>query len=494
LKIETKIQEDRIAKMTVELEPETLERFKHQAARKISEENRIPGFRPGKAPFGIVRRMFGDDLLSKKAIDILLDEVYPKALDEAELIPSGPGSLEEIISTDPPTFSFLVPLLPEVILCDYHKIHKDYQLDGVTDEDIDRIIKNLQTNFSTAEPVDRAIKTGDLVSLKLKGTILKPDEGQNAEFIKDSPHQVIVGGGSDIDSDNWPFDGFSKKLIRLKAGEEKIFTYTYPKDFSSEKIAGKKVEFNVTIQSIKILNLPEVNDAFAQTLGDYANVEALRSSIQTRLKENQKQEYDKKYFMEILGVMVQQSTIRYPANVLKDEMNELMEQLESDLAEQKMDLETYLKVKNIDHEKYLEDEIKPAAKKRLERALVLNEFGLAEKISITKEEIEKSTLTTMEELKQDPDFMKIQQGSKLKNIETTVTMNTANRILNQRLMAHLIEITSANIIQEPPKKKKSLKTIKVTDEAETIQQQDTPKMKKSRSTKKVEEPQNNQTG
>jgi trigger factor len=91
-----------------------LEKYKRQAARKISQEKKFPGFRPGKAPYDIVRRMVGDEEIQQEAVDLMLNVIYPEALKEANLNPSGPGQLEEIVSLDPPTFAFIVPLQPEV--------------------------------------------------------------------------------------------------------------------------------------------------------------------------------------------------------------------------------------------------------------------------------------------------------------------------------------------------------------------------------------------
>ena len=119
MKIETVARDDQQTRLVAELDVETLEKYKHQAARKVSQSTKIPGFRPGKAPYDLVRRMVGDERLTQEAVELLLDEVYPKVLTEANINPSGPGKLEEIVSMDPPTFAFIVPLPPEVQIEDY---------------------------------------------------------------------------------------------------------------------------------------------------------------------------------------------------------------------------------------------------------------------------------------------------------------------------------------------------------------------------------------
>ncbi|MBE0696751.1 MAG: trigger factor family protein, partial [Anaerolineaceae bacterium] len=126
MKIETVARDDQQTRLVAELDVETLEKYKRQAARKVSQTTKIPGFRPGKAPYDLVRRMLGDERLTQEAVELLLDEVYPKVLTEANINPSGPGKLEEIVSMDPPTFAFIVPLPPEVQIEDYKSLRKEY--------------------------------------------------------------------------------------------------------------------------------------------------------------------------------------------------------------------------------------------------------------------------------------------------------------------------------------------------------------------------------
>ena len=114
MKIETTTRDDHQVRIVAEFDPEFMEKFKHQAARKISQNAHIPGFRPGKAPYDVVRRTYGEDAIEKEAIEIMLDEVYPQVLKEAAIEPAGVGNLEEIISQNPPKFAFVVPLMPKV--------------------------------------------------------------------------------------------------------------------------------------------------------------------------------------------------------------------------------------------------------------------------------------------------------------------------------------------------------------------------------------------
>lgn len=338
MKIETISLEDQQVRINVELDPETIEKYKHKAARKIAQSQKIPGFRPGKAPYDIVRRNFGDEYIEKNAVDIMLDEMYPKILDEAKIDPSGPGTLEDVTTTpENPKMTFLVPLKPEVELGDYHSIRMDYDLAPVAEEEVQKMVKNLQVSYSVAEPVERAAQENDLVYFKINATLLNPEEGQDPEIIKDMPYQVIIGD-LNPEAETWPYEGFSKELIGMAADETKVIKYTYPDDSVYDKLRSKQVEFTPTIQSIKSMKLPELNDEFAKTLGEYTSYEDLTTKIRSQLEMNRQKEYDQTYTSQIIDQIVGMSKVKYPPNVLEHEMEHVLEALEHDLSEQKMDL------------------------------------------------------------------------------------------------------------------------------------------------------------
>ncbi len=122
MKIDTVQQDDHQIKLTVEVEPETLEGAKKKAGKKISGKVKVPGFRPGKAPYSVVLRQVGEAAILEEALDILLQDIYPSIIEEAKIEPYGPGSLQNVVTMEPPTFEFMVPLAPEVELGDYRAL------------------------------------------------------------------------------------------------------------------------------------------------------------------------------------------------------------------------------------------------------------------------------------------------------------------------------------------------------------------------------------
>ena len=440
MKIETTPRDDHQVKIVAELEPEVMEKFKRQAARKISQDARIPGFRPGKAPYDVVRRMYGEDVIQKEAIELMLDEVYPQVLKEAAVEPSGPGNLEEVVSENPPIFAFVVPLMPKVTLGEFHTIQKPYELPEVTDRQVDDVIKNLRANYSTATPVERPAEEGNLVSLKIKGTRVEPVEGEDADIIPENTLQMIVGE-NEYEVDDWPFEGFTRELVGLPINETKTVVHSYPEDDVDEKFRGKTVSIEATVLSVKDLVLPEMNDEFAQTLGEYQTLEALRTSIKQNLEETNRRDYENSYFSGLIDEISAISEIHYPPHLLQEEMDQVVHSLEHDLEGRKMDMPTYLKTINKEKEVFLEEEIKPVAKRRLERSLLLDEIARAEGVKLDTNDLQYEVAGVMQSLQSDPEISKL-RGERAQQFAQNLTMETANRMLNRQVMDRLKAIAT----------------------------------------------------
>ena len=202
-------------------------------------------------------------------------------------------------------------------------------------------------------------------------------------------------------------------------------------------------------QTVKSLTLPEMNDEFAQTMGEYDSVEAMRKSIRQTLEDNEKREYDNKYLTDLVDQVRGLSTIKYPPDVLQEEVDRVLHSLEDDLAERKMDLPTYLKTINQEQEAFIDSEVKPVARQRLERSLVLDEISHAENIQLDLDELKKETDSTMKTLSNDPEFKKMARGRKAQDLARGVTMESANRVLNRQVMNRLKAIALGELELKP---------------------------------------------
>jgi len=446
LKYEKKELKDHQVELIVEVDTKQFEEHKIIAARKISKSAKIPGFRPGKAPYDVVLRLYGQELIEERAVEDLINVTYPEVIEKSGIDPYGPGKLEEIISTDPPKYRFIVPLAPVVELGEYQKIKKSYKLPKVTSDEIDHVVEDLRTNYATAQDVDREIQDGDLVTVKITATLKAPDEGQKAEILKDTPHQVIVGDHPD--DEQFPYKGFMQNLIVLKKDETKTFAHKYKKDSPYQNLQGKEANFSIEVTDIKELVKPELNDEFAQMLGT-DTVENIKNSIRDQLETNKRNEYENTYFDELLEAIIKKSTVKYPAEMLEKEVEDVLKNFEQNIANQNLDLDTYLKVNNLEKEKFIKDEIEPAAKKRLEQALILEQVSKQEKIELDQAELQAEYSRSFFQMRSDPSYKQLQKRLTTKGISDALVMQTANKILHNNTLARLKAIANGEI--EKPK-------------------------------------------
>ena len=168
LKIEKIIEENHEAKLVVEVEPEKMDTYKRRAARKISERGKIPGFRPGKAPYHMVVLNYGEQAIMEQAVDAFVDAEYSNILKEAEVEPGDSGTLELIDSLEPPKLTFRVPLAPEVDLGDFRSIRLPYEWSAPAQEEVDKAIEDLRQMYATTENVEREAQEGDYVIVDVK--------------------------------------------------------------------------------------------------------------------------------------------------------------------------------------------------------------------------------------------------------------------------------------------------------------------------------------
>ncbi|MEM5775072.1 MAG: trigger factor [Anaerolineaceae bacterium] len=435
MKIEKQYLDNHQVKVVAEFDSDMLENFKRQAARRIAREQKIPGFRPGKAPFEIIRRNFGDEVIEQQAIELMLDDVYPKVLDEAQINPSGPGALDKVSSKNPPIFEFVVPLMPEVTLGDYKSIRVDYNLEPVQDKDVDEVLQNVRNGYATAVPVERPAKEGDLAAIKIKGTLLNPAEGEDTDIVKEMSRQVALE--ETPEERGWPYADFWKELIGLSKDEQKTIVHQYGEDAVLSRFANKEIEFDVTVENVKEMSYPEMDDAFAASVGDYKTMQELRDAIFENLEHARRDEYTQDYVTKVVDQLVEMSEIKYADNTLDEEVERVLSTLEQDLSNQNLDMQTYLKYRGLEREKFIEDEIKPVAVKRLQRSLVLDEAARKENIEIEEKELEAGVTNTMAQLFNTPGFKKPTSNQDMRKLTSMVSYDTASRILNQKIQDRL---------------------------------------------------------
>lgn len=468
LKLNIEALEDHQVKIIAEFEPSELEKYKFKAAHRIASRTKIPGFRPGKAPYDVVSRIYGEPAIEEDAVELMMEAEYPRVLAEAKIEPAAPGNLVDVDKGDPIKFTFIIPLESTVTLGDYKAIRKEYSPKPVTEKQVDEFILRLQRTYATAEPVERAAAVGDLVYIKADASILKPDKDENPEILKDRPLQLVIGENDPVE-DDYPYLGFGDNLIGLTANEEKKFKYTYPKDSKFEELRGKSVEFNVLLQTVKQLTLPELNDDFAKMFGAYETFSQFKEAVKEQLVARQTDEYDAVYYDELLDEIVKIAIVKYPPQVLEHEMAHIVENVTQDLAHQKMELDVYLKTINKEKDIWMEEEVKPAAAKNISRSLVLRELARTEEIKFANEDLQTELTDMLTQMQESADPKAISKQLKNKNYIEALTMEAATRVMNRKVFERMRDIATGKVEKAVTEDNNSSQSTKTTEAATPVQ-------------------------
>lgn len=442
MNIEKNIRDDHQAELIVEVEAERMEAAKRRAARKLSERGKIPGFRPGKAPYEMVRRHYGDESIIEQAIDLLVDEIYPEALKQAEIEPAAPGALEKVESTDPPKFVFRVPLMPTVDLGDYLSMRVPYEWNPPGQKELEEALENIRRMYATTETVEREIREGDYALISVKGRKEGAPESEEADDLSRDNAAVMIRAADKQLDDEWPFKGFARELIGLKPGETKTITHTYPADEEDETLRNAAVSFEVAIKSVRAVTLPELNDDFAKMVSEkYETLDQLKEAVRKDLETRSRAEYDDQYFSNVLDKMREFAVIKYPPQVLEHESEHVLEDLSQRLADQNMDLETFYKVRGTTQEKFMEEEVRPAAARRLERGLILDEIIRRHHIQIDVDALHEEFNQTINELAYTGavDLERLNKSGKAakERFTNAVASASADRLMTRRALEKL---------------------------------------------------------
>ncbi|MBN2005246.1 MAG: trigger factor [Anaerolineae bacterium] len=364
------------ALLTVEFEETAVQDSMQKAARKISREVLIPGFRQGKAPYAKVARYVGENAVRQEAADLLIQDQYTKIIEQAEIAPYSSGELDDM-QLDPLVIKIRVPLEPTVDLGEYQNIRQEWQDATVGEEEIDGILQQIREEHAILEAAERPAQLGDEVHIDVVGKI----DGE--EVIIDEEDVKVL-----LDPDT-PFlaPGFVEALVGMSVDEEKAFKLTLPEDLENESLRGVEVDFEVAIAEVYARQLPDLDDALASTVGAFETLDALKEDIHTRFMAHKEQNATGAYQNDILKKLVQQATVHYPPVMLEEALDDIVEETNEHLEhDHQMSLEDALRLEGRTMESFRE-QMQPQADERVRRTLVLREFAGRENIEVSDDEL-----------------------------------------------------------------------------------------------------------
>lgn len=380
MKIETQPQENHTVKIVVEVEDERVQPALRAAARRMAKDYRIPGFRPGKAPYEVMVRHVGEGAIYQAALEDLSQAVYKEALEEQKIEPGAPGELEDF-QLKPLVLTYTVPLAPEVDLGDYRALRVPYEGPTVSDEAVQEQMDRLREREAVMEPVERAAQMGDVVTLDAKG-YLNTGENPSDFLMADENTALALEENAD-----WPMPGFAQEIVGLAAGEARKFDLAFPDDYANETLRGQTAHFEVTVKEVKSRTLPEWDDELAKSVGDYEGLEDLRRQVREALQQRAEQGVKSEYADKVVDELTAQAKVTFPPVLLENELDSYLDDLDKRLREQRLTLDDYLKIEGKSKEQ-LREEARPNAEQRLKRSLVLGEILSSEGIHVHAEEVE----------------------------------------------------------------------------------------------------------
>lgn len=366
------------AKFTIEFTAEEFEAARVKAYQENKNQFTIDGFRKGKAPRSIIEKRYGD-VFAEDAINDMLADGYPNALDELdiEVIDQPRMEFGKIEKDAPFTVTVTVAVYPEVEVKDYKGIELEKVDAEVTDEDVNAEIENLRKRNARMVTVDREVKDGDHIILDYKGFVGDEQfEGGTAEG-----YPLVIGSGSFI-------PGFEDQLIGAKKDEEVEVKVTFPEEYHAEELAGKEAVFKCVVHEVKEEELPELDDEFAKDVSEYDTLEELKKETKEDLTKRKSAWAENQMKDKAVEIVCENNDIEIPAVMIDDEISQMIRELDMQLSQQGLSFQQYLQFLGKDMMAFRE-EVKDDAERRVKMRMVIRAIVDAEAIVATEEEIEK---------------------------------------------------------------------------------------------------------
>jgi trigger factor len=404
------------------MDSEDEEPFLNRSYRRLAGRVRIPGFRPGKAPRSVVESHLGRATLVQEALEFMIPESLDQVLREHEIRAFAEPQLE-VLDLEPVSYKAVVPLEPEVDLGEFRSIRVEAPPVEIGQEDVDRVLENLQFESAPWEPVDRPVAFGDLVTLNVQGTIA------GEEAISDEGVDFVP----QLDND-FPLPGFSVYLEGMTEGQDKDFTLAVPDGYPQENYAGKDCYFHVEVVSLKEKKLPELDDEFAKGVRDgFESMEALSEHVRQRLAEEGEATAQRELERNVLEEVKKVASIQASELIYQREIESIREDHERSLRNQRLDLDTYLRFVGQTEQEW-EEQLRPQAEDRLTTFLVMRKVAEQESIEVETAEID----AEIERLTENSAEESVDNLMRILNSEDS-RESLRSSLLNRKVLALLVE-------------------------------------------------------
>ena len=389
--------EKNMAKLTIEVSADDLEKALQSAYMKQKNKIAMPGFSKGKVPRQMIEKMYGAEIFYDDAANELIPKAYADAYDECDLeIVSRPEiNVVQIEKGKPFIFTADVATKPEVTLGEYKGLEVEKVSTRVTQKEIDaKVQEEAEKNAREITVEDRPVQDGDQVILDFEGFV----DGVAFEGGKGENYPLTIGSGSFI-------PGFEDQLIGAEAEKEVEVNVTFPEDYHAEDLKGKAAVFKCTVHEIKAKELPEIDDEFAAEVSEFDTLEEYKSDIKAKLKEQKAAEGKRKQEDAVVEQAIKNAEYEIPQPMIETETIQMADDFARRLQSQGLSMEQYFQFTGLTAEKMME-EFRPQAVKRIETRLVLEAIVKAENIEISDEKLDEELVKMAESYNMEVEKLK----------------------------------------------------------------------------------------
>lgn len=393
--------ENNMAKLTIEVPAEELEKALESAYQKNKKKISVPGFRKGKAPRKLVEQMYGAEVFYEDAANEIIPEAYEKAVEECEeeIVSSPKVDVTQLEKGKNFIFTAVVALKPEVTLGKYKGVKVEKADLNVTDEEVDaEINKQRDENARTVTVEDRAVKDGDMTVIDFEGFV----DGVAFEGGKGENYPLTIGSGAFI-------PGFEEKLIGAELNKEVDVEVTFPEDYHAEDLKGKAAVFKCMVKEIKEKELPALDDEFASEVSEFDTLAEYKEDVKKNLEKKKEEAAKNAKEDAVIDAIIEDAKMDLPAAMVETHQRQMVEEFAQRIQMQGLSMEQYFQFTGLTPQVMME-QIKPQAEKRIKSRLVLEAVVNAEGITVTEEEYAEELNKMAESYKMEVDKIKEMMG------------------------------------------------------------------------------------
>ena len=406
MSLQVEKSEKNTAKLTIEVPAEKFDAAVKNAYNKNKGRFNIPGFRKGKAPFEMIKKMYGAGVFYEDAVNEVIDATYPDAAKESglEIVSRPEISVEQIEEGKNLIYTAEVAVKPEVTLGEYKGVEVQKVKADVTDADIEaelNIVREKNSRLITVE--DRGVENGDQVTIDFDGYV----DGKRFDGGKGEDYPLVIGSHTFIDT-------FEEQLIGKTTGEECEVNVTFPEEYHVEELKNKPAVFKVTVKEIQRKELPEVNDEFAGEVSDFDTLEEYKKDIAEKVKTEKEQAAKTENENRVVEKVVENASMEIPDQMVNEQVAGMVNDYARRLESQGIPFKQYCEITGMTADK-LGDQMRPQALKRIKTRLTLEAVVKAENITASEEEVEKQFDQMAETYKMEKEQIKNMFGEEQLN-------------------------------------------------------------------------------